>query len=48
EPLVNAGSRSVNTLAVKWTVVTGVGKKGAHFAHTFASSETGFDILTKV
>ena len=48
EPMVNAGSRYVKTLADNWTVVTVDGKKCAHFEHTIAITETGFDILTKV
>ncbi|MBD5021976.1 type I methionyl aminopeptidase, partial [Xanthomonas citri pv. citri] len=31
-----------------WTVVTVDGKKCAHFEHTIAITETGFDILTRV
>ena len=47
EPMVNAGSRYVKTLADNWTVVTVDGKKCAHFEHTIAITDTGFDILTK-
>ncbi|WP_102264868.1 type I methionyl aminopeptidase [Mesobacillus jeotgali] len=47
EPMVNAGSRYVNTLADDWTVVTVDGKMCAHFEHTIAITETGFEILTK-
>jgi methionyl aminopeptidase len=47
EPMVNAGSRYVNTLPDNWTVVTVDGKRCAHFEHTIAITETGFDILTK-
>ncbi|KKK37077.1 methionine aminopeptidase [Mesobacillus campisalis] len=47
EPMVNAGSRYVNTLADNWTVVTVDGKLCAHFEHTIAITETGFEVLTK-
>lgn len=47
EPMVNAGSRYVKTLADNWTVVTVDGKMCAHFEHTIAITETGFEILTK-
>lgn len=47
EPMVNAGSRYVKTLADDWTVVTIDGKVCAHFEHTIAITETGFEILTK-
>lgn len=46
EPMVNAGSRYVKTLADQWTVVTIDGKKCAHFEHTIAITETGYEILT--
>lgn len=46
EPMVNAGSRYVKTLADNWTVVTVDGKRCAHFEHTIAITETGFEILT--
>lgn len=48
EPMVNAGSRYVKTLADDWTVVTTDGKRCAHFEHTIAITETGYDILTIV
>ncbi|MGM0877593.1 MAG: type I methionyl aminopeptidase [Bacillota bacterium] len=47
EPMVNAGTRYVKTLADDWTVVTVDGKKCAHFEHTIAITETGYEILTK-
>jgi methionyl aminopeptidase len=47
EPMVNAGKRYVKTLPDNWTVVTNDGKMCAHFEHTIAITETGFDILTK-
>ncbi|WP_059174144.1 type I methionyl aminopeptidase [Bacillus sp. FJAT-27445] len=48
EPMVNAGSRYVKTLADDWTVVTVDGKNCAHFEHTIAITEAGFEILTKL
>jgi methionyl aminopeptidase len=47
EPMVNAGTRYVKTLADEWTVVTVDGKICAHFEHTIAITETGYEILTK-
>ncbi|MFK2826864.1 type I methionyl aminopeptidase [Bacillus sp. B190/17] len=47
EPMVNAGRRYVKTLEDNWTVVTQDGKMCAHFEHTVAITETGFEILTK-
>jgi methionyl aminopeptidase len=47
EPMVNAGTRYVKTLADDWTVVTVDGKVCAHFEHTVAITETGYEILTK-
>lgn len=47
EPMVNAGTRYVKTLADDWTVVTVDGKFCAHFEHTIAITETGYEILTK-
>lgn len=48
EPMVNAGTRYVKTLADNWTVVTVDGKMCAHFEHTIAITETGYEILTVV
>ncbi|WP_062107626.1 type I methionyl aminopeptidase [Bacillus niameyensis] len=48
EPMVNAGSRYVKTLQDNWTVVTLDGKMCAHFEHTIAITETGYEILTKL
>lgn len=47
EPMVNAGTRYVKTLADNWTVITVDGKFCAHFEHTIAITETGYEILTK-
>ncbi|MCP8971134.1 type I methionyl aminopeptidase [Ectobacillus ponti] len=46
EPMVNAGKRYVKTLSDDWTVVTVDGKWCAHFEHTIAITETGYEILT--
>ncbi|MBM7694379.1 methionyl aminopeptidase [Peribacillus deserti] len=48
EPMVNAGSRYVQTQSDDWTVVTVDKKMCAHFEHTIAITETGFDVLTKL
>ena len=47
EPMVNAGKRHVKTLSDNWTVVTEDGRKCAHYEHTIAITETGYEILTK-
>ncbi|MHC8966285.1 type I methionyl aminopeptidase [Priestia aryabhattai] len=46
EPMVNAGMRYVKTLPDNWTVVTVDGNMCAHFEHTIAITETGYEILT--
>jgi methionyl aminopeptidase len=46
EPMVNAGTEAVKTLADEWTVVTADGKRSAHYEHTVAIGEDGPDILT--
>ncbi len=47
EPMINAGSRYVQTLSDNWTVVTVDKEKCAHFEHTIAITDSGFEILTK-
>jgi methionyl aminopeptidase len=47
EPMVNAGERYVRTLEDNWTVVTVDRKKCAHFEHTIAITEEGYEILTR-
>jgi len=47
EPMVNAGKRYVRTLADNWTVVTVDGSMCAHFEHTIAITEDGYEILTR-
>jgi methionine aminopeptidase, type I len=48
EPMVNIGERYVRTLEDNWTVVTQDGSWCAHFEHTVAVTEDGFEILTKL
>lgn len=47
EPMVNAGTYRVNTLADRWTVVTQDGKPSAHFEHTLVVREEAPEILTR-
>jgi methionyl aminopeptidase len=47
EPMVNAGERYVKTLSDNWTVVTMDGSLCAHFEHTIAITDDGYEILTK-
>lgn len=46
EPMVNAGTYHVRTLADGWTVVTVDGSLSAHFEHTVAITPDGPRILT--
>lgn len=46
EPMINLGDEGTFTLDDGWTVVTIDGKYSAHFEHTVAVTEKGFDILT--
>jgi methionyl aminopeptidase len=46
EPMINLGTAEVETLEDGWTAVTKDRKLSAHFEHTVAVTETGFDILT--
>ncbi|HZG55590.1 type I methionyl aminopeptidase [Paenibacillus sp.] len=47
EPMVNVGERYVKTLSDNWTVVTVDGSLCAHFEHTIAITDDGYEILTK-
>ncbi|KFZ39519.1 MULTISPECIES: type I methionyl aminopeptidase [Thermoactinomyces] len=47
EPMVNYGKRFVKTLSDNWTVVTVDGSLCAHFEHTIAITDDGYEILTK-
>jgi methionyl aminopeptidase len=46
EPMINAGTSAVRTLANGWTVVTRDGKSSAHFEHTIAVVRGGCEVLT--
>ena len=46
EPMVNAGTASVRTLADGWTVVTKDKKSSAHFEYTIAVVDGGCEVLT--
>ena len=46
EPMVNQGTSRTRTLSDKWTVVTGDGRRSAHFEHTVAITDHGPRILT--
>jgi methionyl aminopeptidase len=46
EPMINLGTADVETLGDGWTAITKDRKLSAHFEHTVAVTETGFDILT--
>ncbi|WP_372634020.1 type I methionyl aminopeptidase [Cohnella sp.] len=47
EPMVNVGERYVKTLSDNWTVVTVDGSLCAHFEHTIAVTDDGYEILTR-
>ena len=47
EPMVNAGTFEVETLADGWSIVTKDRKPSAHFEHTIVITEKGAEILTK-
>lgn len=46
EPMVNAGTPAVRTLADRWTVVSADGSRSAHFEQTVAITEAGPLVLT--
>jgi methionyl aminopeptidase len=48
EPMINEGNYEVCMSADDWTVVTKDGILSAHFEHTVAITENGYEILTKV
>ena len=48
EPMVNAGTSDVVTLADQWTVVTADRKLSAHFEHTIAVGARGPEVLSLV
>ena len=46
EPMINAGTHKVSTLADEWTVVTADGKLSSHYENTIALTDNGVVILT--
>ncbi|WP_345429319.1 type I methionyl aminopeptidase [Actinoallomurus vinaceus] len=46
EPMVNLGTAETILLEDEWTVITGDGRRSAHFEHTFAVTEDGPWVLT--
>jgi len=48
EPMINAGTRHVKVLADGWTAVTRDGRASAHFEHTVAVTQDGYEVLTCV
>lgn len=48
EPMVNVGGYEVCSTDDGWTIVTKDGSLSAHFEHTVAITENGYEILTKV
>ncbi len=48
EPMVNAGTFAVESMADGWTVVTSDGRPSAHFEHTVAITSDGPVILTRL
>ena len=48
EPMVNLGTRHVEIEQDRWTVVTRDRMPSAHFEHTVAVTEDGYDILTLI
>lgn len=48
EPMINAGEPGVRILEDGWTAVTTDQKRSAHFEHTIALTEKGFEILSEL
>jgi len=48
EPMVNVGGPEVRLLEDGWTAVTADGSRSAHFEHTIALTEKGFEILSEL
>ncbi|MCO6004571.1 type I methionyl aminopeptidase [Actinoallomurus purpureus] len=46
EPMINLGTAETLLLEDEWTVITGDGRRSAHFEHTFAVTEDGPWVLT--
>lgn len=47
EPMVNAGGYQVKSLPDGFTIVTADGELSAHFEHTVAVTEKGYEVLTQ-
>lgn len=48
EPMINMGKKDVKILDDGWTAVTVDGMRSAHFEHSIALTDQGFDILSEV
>ncbi len=48
EPMINAGTKEIKTLADKWTVITADGLPSAQFEHTLAITDKGVEVLTDI
>lgn len=48
EPMVNMGTHEVRILKDGWTAVTADGRRSAHFEHTVALTEKGYEILSEL
>jgi methionyl aminopeptidase len=48
EPMVNMGTPAVKILEDGWTAVTMDGKRSAHFEHTIALTDKGYEILSEL
>lgn len=46
EPMVNLGTKKTRVLKDGWTVITTDGLPSAHFEHTIAAVEGGYEVLT--
>ena len=46
EPMLSRGKREVIILSDKWTICTKDGSNSAHFEHTVAITDEGYEILT--
>ncbi len=48
EPMVSAGHYAIKTMEDEWSVVMADGSLGAHFEHTVAVTNNGYEILTLI
>ena len=46
EPMVNSGGHEVRVLRDGWTVVTADGSRSAHFEHSVAITDDGYEVLS--